>query len=77
MTFTINLYGHYKHNSTETRVAGIVKIGWISVIFGQFPKNVGRLNIAKNMVITTLYLMMEASYHKLAQIWRFTNKDKR
>ena len=56
-------------NNNEVGVLGIVKIGWILVILGQFPKMwvgmwVGGQNCAKYGNFNTQYVIMEGGYHK-------------
>ncbi len=77
MLFIMNLLRHYKHNNEEVRVLGIVKIGWILVILGQFPQMwvgyVGRRSILRKLWWFQDYRSYDGN--KLSLIWHFLNKD--
>jgi len=61
----MNLHRYINDHNKEVMVLGIVKISWILVILGQFPKMwVGGQNCAKYGNFNTQYVMMEGSYHK-------------
>jgi len=79
MTLITNLYKYYNHNNEEVRVLGIVKIGWMLVISGQFPQMwvgyVGRWSILGNLWWFQDYKSHDGN--KLSLIWHFLNKDER
>jgi len=69
LIFIINLHRYINGYNKGFGVLGIVKIGLILVILGQFPKMwvgmwVGGQNCAKYGNFNIQYVMMDGSYHK-------------